>query len=432
MKKRILSTIFICTLFITNIAFWGCSECKIKEWPAPSLDKYINNLRKVITNITKEVGITESKLSDQEKKSSVKKDINSTSSRVTQVYNKMLNFDGYYSMFDFYVMYSLKNDYVQEVWRDYNSLEKESSWLDKYLKYVTKKWYDWVNLSKDKVCSWVEDNCDIEWDILDVIWQVISNHESVKNYYRLSIVGKKGDFEWKLKLVWDDFQKDFGECYNEWTTNNCWQCETWWFTKIGEKIGEISNWQENAKTGMKSWQDAIAILDGTWPDRDNERLERKLLEKEMKRNGTSMNSSDNMLKNLSKYKESSGFSLDNNFITNSFDSLKNTVTSQIKSFGDSITDLFKDKPKSMPVWKISKTDDSKKVTADVEIIIKEIYNKELPYSQIQDTSAEDLQSKIIELHYNMTQSIYSLDKTKKVSEKVCDWQAKGTWLCSDK
>jgi hypothetical protein len=51
----------------------------------------------------------------------------------------MLDWSSYYSYFDFYVMYSLKNEYVYEIWRDYNLLEKEGSQLDKYLKYLTKK-----------------------------------------------------------------------------------------------------------------------------------------------------------------------------------------------------------------------------------------------------------------------------------------------------
>lgn len=432
MKKFLITFIVWIVIFSTNITFWDCGECKIKEWPAPSLDKYISNLRKVIWNISKEVWSTESKLSAEEKKSWIKKDITSTKSRITQVYNKMLDWDSYYSYFDFYVMYSAKNEYVGEVWRDYNSLEKESAWLDKYLKYVTKKWYDSVSLTKEKVCEWVDTNCDFSWDILDVIWQVITNQESVKDYYRLSIVWKKSLFKGKLKLVWDDFESDFWSCYNETTTSNCSQCEWWWFKKIGDEIEKISNWQENAKNWMKSWQDAIAILDWSWPDRNNERLERKLLTKEMKRNWTSVQSSDNMLKNLSKYNETWWFSLDNNFITNSYDQVKTAVTSQIESFTDSIGQLFKDKPESIPTKDITKTDDSLKTTKNIEETIKEMYRKELPYAQLQDVSTDDLQWKIIELHYNMTQSIYSLDKTKRTSEKVCNAQDAWEWKCETK
>jgi hypothetical protein len=52
-----------------------------------------------------------------------------------------------------------------------------------------------------------------------------------------------------------------------------------------------------------------------------------------------------------------------------------------------------------------------------------MYRKELPYAQLQDVSTENLQSKIIELHYNISQSIYYLDRTKEVSCEVSRSQA---------
>lgn len=433
MKKFLITFIVWIVIFSTNIAFWWYGECKIKDWPAPSLDKYISNLRKVIWNISKEVSSTESKLSSQEKKSWIKKDISSIKSRITQFYNKMIDWDSYYSYFDFYVMYSIKNDYVAEIWRDYDLLEKESVWLDKYLKYITKKWYDSFSLTKEKVCQWIDTNCDFSWDILEVIWQVITNHESVKDYYRLSIIWKKNLFKGKLKLVWDDFESDFSSYYNENTTNNCSQYEpNWWFAKIQKEIEKISNWQENTKNWIKSWQDAIAILNWSWPDKNNERLERKLLEKEMRRNWTSLQSSNILLKNLSRYNETWWFSLDNNFITNSYNQIKSAVVSQIQSFTDSILQLFKDKPKYVPISNIWKTRDDLKNTRNIEETIKEMYRKELPYAQLQDISTENLQAKIIEIHYNMSQAIYYLDKTKKIScsvsknqgTKLPDWCVK--------
>lgn len=422
-KKFLIIFIFLITIFLSNVTFWNCWECKIKDWPAPSLDNYLNNLRKIIWNISKEISIINNK-SSNEKKSWIKQDMNYVRSRVIQTYNKMLDWWWYYSYFDFYVMYSMENEYVEEIWRDYSLLEKEGNWLDKYFKYLSKKWYTWFFLPKNKVCAWIETECDFEWDVLDVIWQIITNHEAIKDYYRLSIIWKKNQFSWKIKLVWDDFESDFWDYYNENTTNNCSQCEPkWWFERIQKEIEKISNWQENAKDWIKSWQDAIAILDWTWPDRNNERLERKLLEKEMKRNWTSLQSSENLLKNLSKYNETWWFSLDNNFITNSFNQIKSSVVSQIQSFTDSVLQLFKTKPEYVPISDIWKVKNNLKNTKNIEEIIREMYRKELPYAQLQDISTENLQSKIIELHYNLSQAIYNLDKTEKVSCEVSRSQA---------
>jgi hypothetical protein len=76
----------------------------------------ISNLSNEVSRVSAEVGAD----------SSLQKDISVTKSKITQIYNKMLNWNGYYSYFEFYVPYSLKNEYVPSVRRDYNLLEKES------------------------------------------------------------------------------------------------------------------------------------------------------------------------------------------------------------------------------------------------------------------------------------------------------------------
>lgn len=427
MKKYIFT--FLIAIFIlssNDIAFWWCSECKIQDGPPEVLTKYLDNIKKIRTNISKS-------LSEQESdKWKLEKDIDATNSKVTSFFNGIIDWDSYYSLFDFYVMYSAKNDYVMEVWRDYNLLENESKWMDKYLKYVTSKGLDNYEIPKEKVCAGVE-NCELWWKILDVIAELIKNHEAVKEYYRLSIVGKKNMFDKKMQLVEVNFTTDFGQYYNENTTKNCSLCEWASFDKIKKEAEKITNWQKNAKDGIKSWQDAIAMLDGTKDKREYERKERELLKRQLARDGTSAQASENALKNLDKYNKSGSFSLDNNFITNSYDHLKNSITSQIEWFRDSIIDQFNAAgKKSVPTSKFSKNRDGLNTTKWVELTIKELYNRELPYAQLIDTSSDNLQGKIIELHYNMAQSINSMNKTKKVSEKVCNAQWQWLWDCSTK
>lgn len=427
MKKYIFT--FMCIIIsmsIHDITFWWCSECKIKDWPPEVLTNYISNLKKVRTNISKTL------LEQENEKAKLKKDYDATKSKVNSFFNGIIDWDSYYSLFDFYVMYSAKNEYVMEVWRDYNLLENESKWMEKYLKYVTSKWLDNFKISKEKVCAEVE-NCNIEWNILDVIGELIKNHEAIKEYYRLSIVGKKDMFNKKMQLVEVNFTTHFWEYYNENTTKNCSLCEWASFDKIKQEITKITNRQQNAKDGIKSWQDAIAMLDGTKDKREYERLERDLLKRQLARDGTSTQSSQNALKNLERYNQWWWYSLNNNFITNSFDHLKNSVTSQIVWFRDSIVQQFRNAgKKSVPSQHFSTNRDDLKITKWVEETIKELYNRELPYAQLIDTSTDNLQWKIIELHYNMAQSINSMNKTKKVSEKVCNSQAQWLWNCSTK
>lgn len=425
MKKLFLKIILILvTIFSTNIVFWDCNSwCKIKDWPAEVLDNYLSNLKKLSNNFN-------SQISKLESKTWIWREISKTRKNIQLSFNKIITWDSYYSLFDFFVLYWTKNEYVVEIWRDYNLLEKENIALKKYLDRVIKRWYDEAVIDTEKLCSWVE-NCSFNSNIaFEVISEIITNHEAVMDYYRLSIVWKRNDFNKELIFVPKNFKDDFGIYYNEYTTNHCSQCEWATFDRISKQVDIISNWQQSAKEWMKSWQDAIAMLDWTLDNREQERQERKLLEAEFRVNGTSLNSSNNILNNLSKYNENWWFSLDNNFITNTFDSIKSSVKSQIDSFKDTILWKFKNSWRdNIPTQEFNKSDSWLKTTAQIEERIEQMYQIELPYANLQDNTLESLQSRIIELHYNLSQSIKNLDWTVKTSQKVCNDQWKWLWVC---
>ncbi len=425
MKKLFLKFLLISlTIFSTNIAFWDCNSwCKIKDWPAEVLNNYLTNLKKLSNNFN-------SQISNLETNTWIWREISKTRKNIQLSFNKIISWDSYYSLFDFFVLYWTKKEYVVEVWRDYNLLEKENIALKKYLDRVIKRWYDEWKIDIEKLCSWVE-NCSFNSNIaFEVISEIIKNHDAVMDYYRLSIVWKRNDFNKEIIFVPKNFKDEFANYYNEYTTNNCSQCEWATFDRISKQIDIISNWQQSAKDWMKSWQDAIAMLDWTLSDREQERQERKLLEAQFRVNWTSLNSSNNILNNLSKYNENWWFSLDNNFITNTFDSIKNSVKSQINSFKDTILEKFKNTARNdIPTQEFNKSDSWLKTTAEIEEKIAQMYQIELPYANLQDNTLESLQSRIIELHYNLTQSIKNLDWTVKTSQKVCNDQWRGLWVC---
>ncbi|MBW7954831.1 hypothetical protein H3C61_03385, partial [Candidatus Gracilibacteria bacterium] len=202
------------------------------------------------------------------------------------------------------------------------------------------------------------------------------------------------------------------------------------FDRITKQVNLISNWQQQAKDGMKSWQDAIAMLDGTIDTRREERIERELLEKELKSQGTSLHQSDAMLSNLDKYNESGGYSEGNNFITNSFDYLKNSVKSQVDSFKESILENFKkSSKKEVPIDNFSNVEENINISKIIEEQVSSMYNKELPFANIQDDTNLGLEGRMIELHYDLNQAIGNLDSTIKVSQKVCNDQGKGLGVC---
>lgn len=424
MMKKLLFIFFILwTVILTNnIAFWNCNSCSISSWPAPVLSQYLTNLKKLSNNFSSEI----SKLTPN---SGVKKDASKTKRNIQSSFNKMISWDWYYSLFDFYVLYGTSNSYVPEIWRDYNLLKKESDALWKYYDRIIKRWYDSWSIDIEKLCAWIE-NCNFSsQEVFSVLWEIIQNHEAVMDYYRLSILWKRHLFKKKIFFIWENFKDDLYGHYNEYTTENCASCEWGALERAKKQIDIIVNWQQSAKDGMKSWQDAIAMLDGTYDEREYERRERQLLEQELRSKWLSMNASNNVIKNLDKYNEWWWFTKNNNFITNSFDYIKNSVKSQIVSFRDSVLENFKGNKKTVPLNTINTVENNLYITSKIEEKIAEIYNIELPYASFQDNSVENLEARMMELHYDLTQAIENLDSTVKISRKVCNDQWQWLWVC---
>lgn len=421
MKKFLFISIFIFNIFFTNITFWDCnSSCKILSWPPEVLSNYLRDLKRVINNFNSE-------LAKVKPQTWAKKEYTKIKTEIIKFFNKITSWDNYFTNFYFYIMYGIKNEYVPEIWRDYNLLEQEWIYLERYYKKVLSRWYSDFVLDSKKICNWIE-NCDLSGNALDILWKIYKNHDDIKNYFKLSIVWKRHLFWWNLILVSNNFKDEMYEFYNENTTKNCSICEWWFFDRITKQIDDISNWQELARNWIKSWQEAIAMLDGSLSDREYEKIERDLLKKELQAQWLPINSSEIVLKNLDKY-NNWWFSLDNNFITNTFDSVKDSVVSQINSFTDTILQKFKNNKKDVSIKDFTKSYSKLKDTKKIEELISEMYNKELPYSKLQDTSTEQLQWRIIELHYNLTQTIKTLDSSIKTSQKICNDQARWLWKC---
>jgi len=426
MKKYLLIfTFLIITIYSNNIVFWDCSDkCQIKNETPQILNDYIKNFRTVITNVTANVKTATPN-------SWVSKDYNYVKSRVLATFNKMIDWNGYYSYFNFYVTYSIKNEYVYEVWRDYNILDKETKWINNYLKSLLKRWYSGVSLTKAQACAWVPEvyKCEFSWELIDLLWQINKNHEVVKDYYRLSIIWDKWDFDTDIQLVEDNFKNEFNKFYNEFTTEYCSECEWWFSDRLKKSIDKITNWQELSKKWIQDWQEAISILNWSKDKASREKLERSLLQQELSRQWVSTKWSEAILNNLKRFNETGGFSLENNFITNSFNYLAKSIESQIKAFDDSITQSFKRNEQEVPIANFKWLNDELSTTKNIEERIAEIYNKELPYANLQDNTTSSLQWKIIQMHQSLNRAIKTLDETIKIAQDTCNSQAQWLWKC---
>lgn len=424
------------TFLVFSASFWGVSanggtceaQCNIyNETPEVMLD-YVQDLRTAVRNIT-------TKISKETPQSGVKKDFWKVKTKITRWYNLVSNWSGYFSYFKFYVTYPTTHEYIPEIWRDYEILNNESNGLERYIKSLWNRWYQEISLSKDEVCAWIVSNCDFSGNALDVLIQISANHEKVKEYYRLSIMGDSYTKpEWGIAFTRDNFYTDFQKYYNENTTANCSLCDWGYWNRVSEAKDRISQNMEAWKSGIQEWQAAWALLIGGWDAAQNQKIERDLLRRELGRQWVSSEQSQRVLNNLDTFNEN-GLSkmMSNNFISNSFDYIIKTITPQVNDFKESLNDTFRDE-EGAPKTQVSIADLNANYssTTDATAIkqsIDMLYQKELPTLAVYGENVDEVISKLMEMHFDLNKSIEYLERAKKLFTQACKYQADGRGKC---
>jgi SpoU rRNA methylase family enzyme len=71
---------------------------------------------------------------------------------------------------------------------------------------------------------------------------------------------------------------------------------------------------------------------------------------------------------------------------------------------------------------ITQTSNEKQRTEDIANNVASLYEKQLPFIRVQDSTSQKLIAKIIQMHYSLTNSINVLDPVVDDAEIVCDSQ----------
>lgn len=412
MKKSF--TIFIVFLLSFNLIY--ANDCFIKEWPSTELLEYLKTNRKIISNITKETNNKE--ISDEKRIDSWEK--------IRKIFNEMIDFNWYISYLNYYILFPLSNDVTYETKRDYRLLENEWELLNKYLDTIINNWYD--NLSIENACEWInsEYNCNLSWNVIDLIWILIKNHSNLLNNYRKIITWwSVNDLE-NIKFVNSDFNTNL--IINYWWNNWCSSIEWSFWSKIKEKIKNIElineQWEEAWKDIEKSWNLLV------WKTVDN-KLEENLLSKELERQWISWSKADAMINNLKNYNDSKWFSwiLKNNFLVNSAKYLLDWTKNQINNF---YKDFVKNYPKSnnwTSTTELINNKNDNDIDIEIATSINEIYNKEIPFIAIWDWQSTQIRKNLKSLHEKLNKSITIIYNSCKSARTVCKMQDYLLWDC---
>lgn len=428
--KKILKIFFIISIFFINFWISSANECKIENDTWESLKNYIKNTEKILNNISAQINWWNSALNNYSLK----------------VLNDIFNYDNLTNKQIFASFHRKAQEVPKEIERDYKKLEE----LDKKLyQIINKIWENNISSKKaNNICSWITNcgftNNDSLWDITRNIAQ---NQEKVKSIY-LKVIAWEKDFRddicenWILKVQWCIFlvEKNFIENLKEnYLPENSLICseKNGFFKEIKEKSNNIFQNNKSAKDWIQKWKEAWAMVNGInpLPKEQKEKIERELLKKELNRQWVSWEQQQNILNSLDKYNNDWWFK-NNNFFTNSFESTKKKFQNEFQRIkqevsADFLENYAKKSKENLPVNTLTKVQWNSTKIKLVEERIREIYNANNTYFSNSEVAWLNVNSRLIKIHTELSNSINTLKETCKIAVKVCNEQDSWSWKCWD-
>lgn len=430
MKRIITFIIILSAISISTGSVFGddCSNsCSIKDAPAPVLQEYIDNNRKIISNIANQL--------TPDSDNSI---AGVVSREYIKIYNSITNWNTFSSWVDF-LKIELSWEIPVPVKRDLTLIAKEWENLARFLKNSILQSSQATVI--ENACNGIE-NCQLSWTAWNMIWQLIENNSNIQEFYKLSILWKESSFRWNLSLVNSNFKSELQNYYNTYTLTNCSQCEWEFGQKITEAIKAISAQDQKSKEWIQKWKDAWNTLNGSKNNTvEYAKRERELLQAELSKQWVSWNNGEAILKNLDRY-NNNAYSNQNNRLNNAVAITKESLESNANALSyassvyQSVKQLYQ-KWSSYLSWNTPTVPISELVNIDSSVtsaqsIMREIdnaYQREIPFIAAQDTNSDKLQGRIIQMHIDLSQAINTLDKTIPFAQKVCNDQDRWNWRC---
>lgn len=432
MKKNLLIIwlISISILLTPQITYGGSSSCLIETEPAQALTDYIKNVRKAVTNTNKSL------LNNIDKKDTWQ--LSLAWNDIARIYNEMINWDWFYTDFKYYLTFPMLNDIPAPIQRDLTMLENETEWLRSYLKTLVKKWYSWVSLKKEDVCSWI-DNCSLQWDPKNIIWDIIKNNTQVTTVYKQIVTNPKQSFSLDIILSnenSENFIEQLKKNYWNDTIEACSNTQDGFSTRIKEAKEAILLNNQQWKDWIKKWRDAWKLLVGSSDDKDYAKLEKSLLEKELSRQWLSTSAQKIMTDNLAEFNSNNFYTLDNNFLVNSVAQIYDAWVKVKDWFNEATKNLFDSEDtkkinQEASVWinKLLNSSEKVNITENIKKRLDVLNRSHLEYASIESYSTKKLQADIIKMHNKIKHSSETLRNTCELAVKVCNDQWRWKWNC---
>jgi len=337
--------------------------------------------------------------------------------------NSVLSFKDYYGSFDYRLSLGITNEIPAQVKRDYNSLTGISERMTNLLRKTAKNWSSKALV--ENICEGIS-NCNYtDGNVRSLLSEIIKNNNKIIQLYQASVLEKPalkplGEYV----MVSDDFESEIETNYNRDTLTACSSCEWATLSNVTEKIQNISFKNSDYEQWVQAWKQAWKMLQGN-KSNDNSDLQKQYLWEYLQWQWVNSQQSDIVLGNLDRY-ESWGLS-SSNPAQNSADYSKTNIKEDSESFQQSLSEKFAWE-ESVSIVELSRVNTSVKNTSDVNQEIWAMYQDLIPNSFSQDTVTQEVQARLIRMHFSLIRSINLLEKNKWKSTQACE-KAWPEWRC---
>lgn len=421
MRKIILT--FLIFIAYSWYAFW---ECSIESGTPEELKEYLQNISIITNNINnnwKKISIErKSKLSDIE----IIRNTELLWDEILRMWNISSEWWSEYD-FDFKnLINELKEiERVTSVDRDLRIIDSYLEKISKYISNSTRDLYWWEILKKEEICKNTKIKCDIDDSKINVL---LINIKKDVSKIRKSILNKWKIEWWFLFDNEDKLKKSLTRNYKESNIEKCLMSKDSFWWKVNKSISEISLNDKNSQKGIQKWKDSWALL--IWQKSDRE-IERKLLLNELRRQWVSEDNVKNMLSNLDNYNQNWWYSTRDNFLSNTFLSITSSLNRQANDFNNSLDKYFVNwKAEQVSIKEILETTKDIKKTESIKYDIILMYKTNISLISKDDWDVGKIMNKLAKIHTYIAKSITTLQKTIPISEKVCNDQCSGKWICT--
>mgnify|MGYP003963168751 FL=1 len=427
MKKiKLLTFILLLCMPSYLSAAWTCS---IKDKSAQVLLDYVKDNKQVIKNISNAITENNNKKKELDTSNSVSNQISKAVNETVSLFNQSFNFKWYFSYAEYFLTFPLISEIPVQVKRDYWILDKQNKFLLEYVKMLDSQLYTQIVVSE--ACKWVTSKCNLNNKTAkEIVSSLIYNNDQILNLFRLSILWYPDEFDWvDLILVNNSFELEIKKAYSTESIKACSKEKWWFFEQISTAIKDIELLNKQWRDWIDMWKDSWELLIWNDPNNDEAKIEKRELSEELSRKWISTENKEILKSNLEKY-NTEWINLNSNFVSNTIISTYWKIEEQLKFWNEEVVwDFFDEKVEKININDLNRVTDNSELSKEIQEKITTLYEKEVPFAAIWDVVTEWLRSKIIKTHFSLDDSINTLEKTIKVSQKVCNSQSTWDWLC---